>query len=580
VKQGRLRILGALVLAAVCSSYGTHAAAAQAKLALGNLSGVVRDTSGTPQMGASVEVIPEITGALAARDFFTNTQGVFKGEKLHPGFYTIRVTLAGYLPTLEKHIRITANLTTVVRIQMESLFASLEQLRHQPTNSSAEAEDWKWVLRSASSVRPVLQWTNGATLAASSLSVENNRTRPRARLEFTDGARRPGSVSNVAAAPGTAFAYDQKLGGNSRMLFAGQVSYGEEAPAGGIAAIWLPTGSFGAGPHTALVLREAKLGPEGPAFRGVRLEQGGSLAFGDRALLRYGGEYVLVSVGAAASALRPRLELDTRVSEDWHTALIFASQPSGAISSGARQDDTNGALAAALNQLDAFPALLWRAGRPVLESGWHEEIAAERKMGTRGKVQVAAFHDDHRHVALFGRGNDLPSAEYFQDFYSKGFAYDGGSSNNWGTRIAVREKLTDDIEVTTVYAFAGALVPASLLDGALRDSLRTAPRHSLGANVLASVPRVGTKVAVGYKWINGAALSRVDAYGESLFQMNPYLHIGIRQPLPRFALGRWEASAECDNLLAQGYVPLNTRDGQFVIVPAFRSFRGGLSLQF
>jgi len=34
----------------------------------------------------------------------------------------------------------------------------------------------------------------------------------------------------------------------------------------------------------------------------------------------------------------------------------------------------------------------------------------------------------------------------------------------------------------------------------------------------------------------------VDSYGESLFNMDPYLHLIFRQPLPKFALGRWEAS--------------------------------------
>ena len=48
-------------------------------------------------------------------------------------------------------------------------------------------------------------------------------------------------------------------------------------------------------------------------------------------------------------------------------------------------------MAAALSELDAFPVLLWRDGRPVLESGLHEEIAAERKLGARGKLQVAGF---------------------------------------------------------------------------------------------------------------------------------------------------------------------------------------------
>jgi hypothetical protein len=577
VKASWLQTLGALVLMAACASLGVRTAQGQAKPAAGRLSGVVRDTAGTPQMGASVEVLAETTAMLASRDFLTNMQGIFKGEKLAPGFYTVRVTLAGYLPTLEKHVRIASNLTTVVRIQMESMFASLEELRRQPSSTTAEADDWKWVLRSASATRPILQWSEGSPVIAA--AVDTSRSRPRARLEFTDGSRRPGSVSNVAQAPGTAFAYDQKLGGNSRILFAGQVSYSEDAPSGGIATIWLPTGTISAGPHTALVLREAKLSPDGRTLRGVRLDQGGAVALGDRAIVSYGGEFVLVGLGASATALRPRMQLDTRITDDWHAALIFASQPSGTPGLEATSDGENAALAAALSQLDAFPALLWRDGRPVLEKGWHEEASIERKLGVRSKVQLAAFHDDNSHVALFGRGNDLASADYFQDFYSKGFAYDGGSSSSWGTRLVLREKVSDDLEVTTVYAFAGALVPGNSQDGVLRDSLRTAPRHSLAATVSAKLPRTATKLMAGYKWVNGQAISRVDSYGESLYQTNPYLHVGIRQPLP-FALGRWEASAQCDNLLAQGYLPVSTRDGQAVVVPVFRSFRGGISWQF
>ena len=38
--------------------------------------------------------------------------------------------------------------------------------------------------------------------------------------------------------------------------------------------------------------------------------------------------------------------------------------------------------------------------------------------------------------------------------------------------------------------------------------------------------------------------------------------------------------ADVGNLLAQGYVPLTTKDGNVVLVPSYRYFRGGLSLQF
>jgi hypothetical protein len=435
-------------------------------------------------------------------------------------------------------------------------------------------------LRSASSTRPVLEWMDDDALAAAT-SLENGKPRPpRARIEFTDGTRRPGSVSNVASSPATAFAYDQKLGGTSRLLLAGQMSYEGDAPAGGLATVWLPTGSLGAGPHTALVIREAKLGPDGPTFRGVRIDQGGSLGFGDNVILRYGSEYVLVGLGAAASSLRPRGELDIHISDDWHASLIFASQPSGPGPLEAGVGENGSALAAALNELDAFPALMWRNGRPVLQSGWHEELAAERTLGTRGKLQVAAFHDDNRHAAVFGRGSSLPTADFFQDYFSNGFAYDGGSSSSWGTRAALREKLSDDVEWTVVYSFAGALSPLEDADAPLRDSFRTVKRHSLGTGISTKLPHAGTKLTAGYKWVSGVTVSHVDGYGESLYQLDPYLHVGLRQPLPKFMLGHWEAVADCDNLLAQGYVSLNSRDGRVLLVPAFRTFRGGLSFQF
>src|SRR3989441_4600378 len=366
------------------------------------------------------------------------------------------------------------------------------------------------------------------------------------RMEFTDGARRPTSASSIASAPATAVAYDQKLGGTSRMIFAGQMNYDSDAPAGGIATVWLPTGTLGAGPHTALVLREAKLGPVGPTFRGARIDQGGALALGDRSVLTYGGEYVLVGLGASASSLRPRAELNVRLTDDWSTAIVFASMPNGPGPLEADEAQPGGALAAALNELDAFPVLLWRQGRPVLQNGLHEEISAERKISTRGKLQIAGFHDDNRHVAVFGRGSDLPTADYFQDNLSTGFAYDGRSASSWGTRAAFREKLDDDVELTAVYSFGGALAPSADEDDLLRDALRHVQRHSLGAAISAKGARLGTQSHAGYKWVSGVSVSSVDSYGESLFQMDPYLHLIVRQPLPRFALGRWEAIADCN----------------------------------
>ena len=576
MQQGRLRLLRTLVLIAASGSLGPGSAMAQSKLVSGKLAGVVRDLSGTPQMGASVEVFAEAPGSAASLDYLTNTQGIFRGDRLSPGLYTIRVTLAGFLPTLQQHVRINPNLTTLVRVELESMFATLDQLRRQPNASKAEPDDWKWVLRSAAGTRPVLQWDEHSMAGSADL----NGPIPRMLMEFTDGARRPGSVSNVASAPGTAFAYDQKLSGAGSLLVAGQVSYDSESPAGGVATVWLPTGTIGSGPHTAVVLREAKLGDAGITFRGMRIDQGGAVTLGDRVLLRYGGEYLLVGLGRAVSSVRPRLSLETKLAGSWRGNLVFASQPGAPNTMESGGEDLQAALARTLDELDAFPALMWRDGRPVLQGGWHEEISADRKVGDKGKLQIAAFHEDNHNLAVFGRGSNLPVQEYFEDVFSNAFAYDGGASSDWGGRVAYREKLNEDVEVTALYALAGALAPETVNDGVLRDSLRMARRQSVGVNVSAKIPRAGGHITVGYKWISGPAVSRVDSYGESLYQMDPYLHVSIRQQLPKFGPGRWEAIADCDNLLAQGTVNLNTKDGQLALIPAFRTFRGGLSLQF
>jgi hypothetical protein len=54
----------------------------------------------------------------------------------------------------------------------------------------------------------------------------------------------------------------------------------------------------------------------------------------------------------------------------------------------------------------------------------------------------------------------------------------------------------------------------------------------------------------------------------------------IRQPLPNVFPCHVEVQADVGNLLAQGYVPIATGDGSVMLIPSYRFFKGGLSLQF
>ncbi len=566
----RNQTLGWLILAVLFTAVMAHA-----RPGYGKLSGIVVDPIGTPQMGATVLLLAESAGSAAALELLTNQRGQFSSERLLPGFYTVRVTLAGFLPTMERHVRVSSNLTTLLKVQLDSVFTSLDRLRRHP-QQQVDPDEWKWVLRTSAATRPVLQWVDGQVISTGEAPAGEiaRQRQPRARLELTSGARYPGSVSNLADSPTTAFAYDQKIGRKDRLLLAGQMSY-ERSAAVGIATLWLPSGSLDAGPATTLVLRQSKLGPVGPTFRGLRMEHSNELALGDRFTLHYGAEYILAGLARTTSALRPRGELDFRISPNWRSSMIVASRPSS------NREVRSNELQTVLAELDAFPALLWRNDRPVLEGGWHEELAFERHLGSHATLAGAAFHDRARHLALFGRGA-TSNPDFFQDLFSDEFVYDGGGSNSWGTRLAYRQKFCEDLDVTAVYAWAGALALEDLAANVdLRDALQTRYRHSLAARVSGRLPRWGTRMAASYKWLSRPIVSRQDIFGETTYQLDPYFNLSIRQPLPTFLMnGKWEALADARNLLAQGYVPVSGRDGRIVLVPAARSFRGGVSFQF
>jgi len=58
-----------------CFAAGANTSAAQGKAAAGKLAGVVRDSTGTPQMGATVEVVPERQSNCVA-SLLTNTKNL------------------------------------------------------------------------------------------------------------------------------------------------------------------------------------------------------------------------------------------------------------------------------------------------------------------------------------------------------------------------------------------------------------------------------------------------------------------------------------------------------------------------
>ena len=565
-----MRALGLAILLILCASPLLAAPNS------GKISGVVTDPAGTPQMGASVVILAEQLHGISPIELLTNDRGRFSTVSLPAGFYTVKVTLAGFLPAMEQHIQVADERTTLLEIALGSLLSSLDKLRRQPDQQPVASDEWVWVLRSSAATRPVLRWQEDEDdVMGGPLPVEFTRAAPyHGRMDLTSGGEHPGSVSNLADSPATAFAYDLGLGSHGRLLMAGQFSYEGGAPAGGMAVEWVPSGELGAGSVNTVVIRESRLGAEGPTFRGLLASHENQMAISDRVSVRYGSEFLAVGLNGTAFSVRPRGEVAVQLSPTWQTSVTVAASPW----QDAAQNPN--ALQSAMNSLDSLPTLLMRDGRPVLDNNLHEEIALEHALGQNSTITAAFFHDRSSHTAVFGRGA-VSGPDYLQDYFSDVFAYDAGASGSLGTRIAYRQKFSDNFETTLVYAYAGALAPnEDPAEVALRDQLTNRYRHSFAARATMLVPRSKTKVTTGYKWISGSAVNQQDPFGEALYHLDPYLSLELRQPLPTIFSCHMEALADFGNLLAQGYVPIATGDGRVVLVPSYRYFRGGLTLQF
>jgi hypothetical protein len=570
-----LRYLTALAVAAglLCAP-GTLSA----QSVYGRLTGIVSDPSGTPQMGATVLLTAEAVGERAPNQLLTDQNGAFAMTRLRPGLYSARVSLAGFMPTIQEHIRISPNLTTLVRIELGTVFGSLEALRRAPARPS-ESDDWEWVLRTSSSTRPVLHlYETTVSIASGKGSAEEGPdTRPRARIEMASGSLHPGSSSGLAGPPATAVSYDQSLGGAGRMMVAGRMSYAPELGAGAtFASVWLPTGELGQGPETVVVLRQARFEPNGQSFRSLRAAHSEKMMLGNMEI-DYGIAYIMAGADAMTSSLRPRLRVKKNLSPRWSVSYAVETEPD---SHGLRS--RSAALESALEALDTLPVIIWRNGQSTIAGEWHHEFSLRRELGRHRSLEAAAFRDSSAHVAVFGFDLDDPSGP--QEPPIAPYAHDGGDSSSWGSRVVYRERISDDWEVAAIYAWAGALDPGSesqLNSVRLSDRLENSLRHSVAARVSGRVPRTGTRFSASYKWLNGTAVSRQDVFGEAALGIDPNLSLTIRQPLPSFAsVGHWEARADFRNLLSQGYVPVDTSEGRLLLSPVLRSFRGGVSFQF
>jgi hypothetical protein len=91
----------------------------------GQISGVVLDSAGTPQMGATVLLTCESALRSSSVKLLTDGRGHFASAALPVGLYSIQVTLAGFLPAIDRNVHVISEHPTVLQIMLGTVFSTL-----------------------------------------------------------------------------------------------------------------------------------------------------------------------------------------------------------------------------------------------------------------------------------------------------------------------------------------------------------------------------------------------------------------------------------------------------------------------
>ena len=97
----------------------------------GAISGYVRNASGTPQMGAVVQILGSAHRTLTV---FTDAAGYYTASDLLPGLYTLKVTAPSFLPALREKVGLRPGASLNVNVTLSTLLGvmQLRPVRHVP----------------------------------------------------------------------------------------------------------------------------------------------------------------------------------------------------------------------------------------------------------------------------------------------------------------------------------------------------------------------------------------------------------------------------------------------------------------
>jgi|NGEPerStandDraft_6_1074524.scaffolds.fasta_scaffold07917_2 hypothetical protein len=597
------KTVGSLVLAGAVYLAGAGLGQAATPLRMaGAITGFVTDAAGVPQMGAAVVLLNR-----QERQFeraLTDDRGAFRFLGLTPDLYSIKVTLAAFVPAIKKGILVQPGMASVMNVNLNTLFSSIQFAYPPIENGSLMSDEWKWVLRSASPTRPVLRF-NGDAVANSTVSTVSRRrtavfsdTRGVFQVSAGEGSVASGTANE--ADMGTAFALATSLYGNNMLQVSGNVGYGSQTGVPAAAFRTSYSRSLGGGnPEVSLTMRQLYLpgrlgaaltGNEGalPMLRTMAASFDDRTALSDELTVQYGFTLNSVSFLDHLNYASPYARVTYSLGQNGEVAFAYTSGDARPDLAGKGQQDAD--LQRELNTLGLFPRISLRDGRPQVQRGENFELTYARKMASRN-FQVSTYRETVRNAALslvapvgmYTGGDILP------DLFSGTSTFDAGNFHSTGYTAAVTQNLGEHVAATVMYGSMGALTAANreIVSGSpdeLRSMIHAGRRKAATARVTATAPWTGTHLIASYQ-VTGDHRWASPGHGystDSVRQM-PGLNLYLRQLIPGLSMLPWrmEATADLRNMLAQGYLSLGIVGGQqLLLVENPRSVRGGLSFIF
>jgi hypothetical protein len=566
----------------------------------GAIEGEVRDAAGIRQLGATVRLYDRQEQEVARQ--LTGPDGAFRFPALSPDLYSIRVSLASYIPAVRQQILVRAGANSYLAIQLATIFSTIELVSIVPHGPvQVVSDDWKWVLRSANASRPVLRFRS---ILDPVLEVKRTdrklftATRGMMRLSAGDGA--PTALLGSEPDLGTAFALATSVFGDNELRVSGNVglSTNTGASATSFRTRYTRTTANSVAPDVELTVRQTAIRQAGlglltgpgavqgtPTLRTMSVKLLDEQQVTDHLSVRYGVLLESVVFLDRINLMSPFARFTYDLGDLGQVELGY--------SSGAPALDLlmpeNGTMASDLTGLGLFPRVSLREGRARVQRTDNYELGY-RKMDRSRVYSAAMYIENVRDAAMTvaAPAGILPASDLLPDISSNASIFNLGNYRALGYMASVMQDFGSGWTASVAAGAGDALTPmevgAAVLEaGELRKRFRATHRQWAALRMTGAIPVTDTRIAASYMWSPEGSLTPAHAWLTQRWQPQTGLNIQVRQPIPAAGGGpsRWEMNAEVRNLLAQGYVPIPGPDGQSLYFVQFpRSLRGGLSFIF